>query len=307
MLIDANPVNALPARSTNPYDTAWYAVKAFLLGYENAKTREAYEIDLRIWFTWLDELGVDDPIHDVQRPHVEMLMRQMEANGAAPATICRRVGTLNVFYERLIDDEILMRNPCRKVKRPHVSQESNRPWLKRRALSDWLDASQELGGYHYAFGSLLALNALRSGELCGLDISSMGTDDYRTTLRFIGKGYKPALVPVPPRAAMAVDRALDGRKAGPLVVQSFGGRLNRESAILMCRHINAKARTDMRVTPHGIRHSAISALLDQGANPRDVMIFARHERFDTTVRYDRSRDNLDRHCSFALQSILGNG
>jgi integrase len=72
---------------------------------------------------------------------------------------------------------------------------------------------------------------------------------------------------------------------------------------VLCREIGV----ERRITPHGLRHSAITIALDAGIGLRDVQDFARHEDPKTTRRYDRARNQLNRHATYAVAHYLAGG
>lgn len=299
MLLDAIAA-PLPDLGTSPRRQAELAAGAFIAGYRSEHTRSAYRIDLRLWFTFLDQLGVDDPIRDVTRSHIELFMRDLETRGRMDSTIARRIGTLSRFYQWLVDEEHIDRNPTRRVKRPKISDESHTPWLTRRQLADWIDAGEALGGYDAITALILGLNALRVGELCSCDVTSIGEDRYHHTLRFIGKGAQPALVPLPPRTMQVIDKTLGGRTTGPLILNRYGNRSTRINVARSVLRIAHAAGITKHLSPHSIRHSAVTAAFEAGNSTRDVEAFARHRDPRSTRRYDRSRESLDRHVAYAL-------
>ena len=123
----------------------------------------------------------------------------------------------------------------------------------------------------------------------------------------VGKGDKPAVVPLPPRTAYALGAAIGGRTTGPLVLTRRGTRMNRAAAARTVARLARHAGIRKHITPHSLRHSAITAALNAGSL-RDVQQFARHADPRTTLRYDRARQSLDRHASYAvMQYVSGAG
>jgi integrase/recombinase XerD len=88
------------------------------------------------------------------------------------------------------------------------------------------------------------------------------------------------------------------------VVQPVGNRMSRNNAPPPSRVSLAKPASDIgitrRMTPHTLRHAAITAALNAGAHLRDVQDFARHADPTTTMPYDRNRHSLDRHATYAI-------
>jgi len=83
--------------------------------------------------------------------------------------------------------------------------------------------------------------------------------------------------------------------------------MDRNSAARLVRRISRRAGITKRITPYSLRHSFITAALDAGVPPRDVQIAARHADPRTTTRYDRARNNLDRHASYIVAAFIAGG
>jgi len=115
------------------------------------------------------------------------------------------------------------------------------------------------------------LLGLRIFEATGADLAGLGEEHGHRVLRVCGKGTKVVLVPLPP----AIDRAIGTRRLR---------RLAETAGIQIAR-----------AHPHMIRHTFVTTMLDAGVDQRDVQIAARHADPRTTMRYDRARQNLDRH------------
>jgi len=104
----------------------------------------------------------------------------------------------------------------------------------------------------------------------------------------VGKGTKVVLVPLPPAVGRAVDRAVDGRSSGPILLNTRGGRMDRHAATRRLRRLAATAGVRLpRMHPHMLRHTFVTTMLDAGVDLRDQQIAARHAdprtRCDTTV------------------------
>jgi len=120
----------------------------------------------------------------------------------------------------------------------------------------------------------------------------------------LGKGSKLALIPLPPRVGRAIDLAAGERLAGPVLLSRSGNRLDRHGATRIVRRVARKAGITKHISPHSLRHSFITAALDAGVPLRDVQIAARHADPRTTTRYDRARNNLDRHASYIVTAFV---
>jgi site-specific recombinase XerD len=108
--------------------------------------------------------------------------------------------------------------------------------------------------------------------------------------------------------ARTIDLVAGERQSGPLLLTQVGNRLNRHAATRIVRRLAKGAGITKRISPHSLRHSFITAALDAGVSLRDVQIAARHADPRTTTRYDRSKNNLDRHASYIVNAfVAGSG
>jgi integrase/recombinase XerD len=127
-------------------------------------------------------------------------------------------------------------------------------------------------------------------------------------LRVRGKGDKVVLVPLPPAVGRAVERAIEDRASGPVLLTSRGTRMDRHCATRRLRRLAEQAGVKLpRMHPHMLRHTLVTTMLDAGVDLHDVQIAARHADPRTTMRYDRARKNLDRHPNYILAAYMAAG
>lgn len=155
---------------------------------------------------------------------------------------------------------------------------------------------------------MLGLLGLRIFEATGADVTDMSEIHGHRVLHVIGKGDKVVDVPLPPAVARAIDRAIDDRTGGPILRSGTGHRMDRHCAT---RRLHALASSaglkGVNVHPHMLRHTYVTTMLDAGVDLRDVQIAARHADPRTTMRYDRARNNLDRHANYILAAFMAAG
>lgn len=277
-------------------------VDGYLAGYSSAATRAAYRSDLSLWSAHCRRQDLS-PLQ-VRRGDIERYARRLEADGLAAATVNRRLATITGFYRWAADDGLISGNPAANVRRPQRPTQSPRQALSRTEMKDWLDAAESEGGHTYALACLLAINGLRVGEACAIDLDDLAQDRWHHTLTVHGKGAKPAVVPLPPRTVAALDPLAAGRDRGPLLLTRAGSRMNRPAAARIVARLTRAIGCSKHITPHSLRHSAITAALNAGVSLRDVQEFARHADPRTTVRYDRARHSLDRHASYTVMQYV---
>jgi integrase/recombinase XerD len=130
--------------------------------------------------------------------------------------------------------------------------------------------------------------------------------DSHRTLKILGKGRKPATIPLVPRTAITIDLAVGERCEGPILRRRNGQRLDRRTAHRWVKAIGKRASFG-HVYPHMLRSALIMAALDAGVPLRDAHIAARHDDPRTTTNYDRRRQNFDRHAAYIVVAFVASG
>lgn len=280
-------------------------IGAYLATYSNELTRRNRRYALKEFLAFLDSLGVQDPIKEVRRGHVDTWLRSVEAGGNKDSTVAQKIASVAGWYRYLLSEEHIDRDPTLAVKRPRVSKESTRDFLSPRELADFMTEAEDEGGYPYLLCCLLSWNALRISEACRADISDLGRDKHHTTLHVVRKGGLEEIVALPGPTITAMRAAVGDRDRGPLLLNRAGNRMKREGAATIIRRLAIKARiADKNVTPHSLRHSSITALLMGGATVDDAAAFAGHIDVSTTKVYDRRIRKLDAHGSYSVVSTI---
>ena len=275
----------------------------YLAGY-SGNTAAAYRRDLADWSAYLAEKEVD--LLAVKRVNLDRYARHLETLGRSPSTVARRLSAVSGLYKYAVVEGLLATNPAEHVRRPKVSQESQTLGLSALEARGLIDAATRHGARSEALVKFMLVSALRIETVLALDIADLTVDGGHRVARAQGKGGKIRLVPLA-SAAKAIDALIGDRTEGPIFVTRTGGRLDRHTAFRTIKMLAANAGiTDAdRVTPHSLRHTAITAALDAGAASRDVQDFADHADPRMTARYDRSRHNLDRSPAHLLGDHYG--
>jgi site-specific recombinase XerD len=260
------------------------AVAAFLARYSN-RTFEAYRHDLRTYFQWTADAGLE--VFAATRGHIELYWAVLEERGLAPSTIDRRLSTVCGFYRFAHIDGRIGSNRAQYVRRPWIFANEVRG-MDRGELGTFLFAAERVDRMHAALAVLLGLNGLRVSEACATNVEDLGMERGHRTLRILGKGNKPAVIPLVPRTARTIDLAVIERSEGPILCRVDGSRLDRRTAHRWVRSVGKRAGLGF-VHPHMLRSAFIMAALDAGVPLRDVQLAARHEDPRTTTIYDRRR------------------
>jgi site-specific recombinase XerD len=283
------------------------AVAAYLARFKGS-SREHTESDLRCYLSWCAERGLD-PL-TAKRPHLELYIRWMqEIRRFKPSTVSRRFSVTAGFYRTCALDGILEHSPAEHVRRPSVPAESPTLGFTHLQFEALLTAArQSPNRYDFALVAMPGLLGLRIFEATGADIADLGEEHGHRVLRVCGKGTKIVLVPLPPAVGRATGRATGSRTRGPVLLNRRGARMDRHAATRRLHHLAEAASIQVtRAHPHMLRHTFVTTMLDAGVDLRDVQVAARHADPRTTMRYDRARQNLDRHPSYILAAFMASG
>ena len=283
------------------------AVAACLARFKGS-SREHTESDLRCYLSWCAGRGLD-PLA-ARRPHLELYIRWMqEIRRFKPSTVSRRFSVTAGIYRTCVIDGILEHSPAEHVRRPAVPAESPTLGFTHLQFEALLTAARESPNPSgFALVAMLGLLGLRIFEATGAGIADLGEEHGHRVLRVCGKGTKIVLVPLPPAVGRAIDRAIGDRTRGPVLLNSRGARMDRHAATRRLRWLAGSRRRPGRqgASAHAPPHF-VTTMLDAGVDLRDVQIAARHADPRTTMRYDRARQNLDRHPNYILAAYMASG
>jgi integrase/recombinase XerD len=260
-------------------------------------THHLYAYQLKRWFAWCECNGID-PLVGVQRAHVELYIRHLGDSGLMDSTVTTMMHGVRGFFRFAHIDGLIPSDPAVYARLPKVHRDESRTQgLDRLELIRFLQVAQTISVHHGALAYLLGINALRASEVAAVRI-----EDYAESLRghrvlhLVGKGNKPATMPLTVPVLRVLEACRGQRVAGPLILRPVSGRpINRRDAYRMVARIAKVAGIPRHISPHSLRHAAITNALDAGVPLRDAQILARHADPRTTEHYDRARGNLDRH------------
>jgi integrase/recombinase XerD len=217
----------------------------------------------------------------------------------------RRFGTVAGFYKYAVLDGRVSANPASAVTRPRVVWESqHRTVLHPLEYAALLTAARHDGPQSHALVALLGMLGLRISEACGADVTDLSYDGGYELLAILGKGHKPAQVPMPVPVLRAVHDAIGERTSGPILLNTAGARMTRASATCRLRRLAHVVGLEHTISPHSLRRTFCTAGLLSGVPLRDMQYAMRHSDSRTTLRYDMSRANLDRHAAHPVAAYL---
>lgn len=272
----------------------------------SARTVRAYESDLTQYLRFL-ERHLDRPADriapdDVDYPAVRAFMRDQYDRGQARSSSARRLAAIRSFGRYLRREGLVERDPGVLASTPKQDQKlpAHLDEGEMARMLDAPDGATPLGRRDRAILELFYASGLRLGELVGLGLEDV--DLSRRLVRVLGKGGKERIVPFTRAAADALraylaDRDTLVRRSGaprplraraaadPLFVNYQGGRLSARSVDRLVRRYVAAASTRYGISPHALRHSFATHLLERGADLRAIQEMLGHARISTTQRY----------------------
>jgi integrase/recombinase XerD len=283
---------------------AWDDLASWWLSRYKVSTQQTYATYLPRWTAWCAEHGLD-PLA-ARRADVELWLHTVTDSGLSRASIAGHYDAVASIYRLAFEEDRIAANPCARVARPRVLRElQRREVLTVLEYAAFLTAARTLGPTHHAIAVLGGMLGLRSSEMAGLTVDSVATVRGYVTLTFVGKGDKPARVPVPLPALPAVQAAIDGRTSGPLLRTRTGAGMDRRSVHRYVARTAQVAGIRRPIGPHALRRTVGTVGLNQGIPLRDIQRLLRHARPETTLAsYDISGDALEGHASHRVAGFL---
>ena len=297
-----SPVTLI-STSKASFDQAEMAAAAYLARY-GGRTLETYRYDLRTFFQWCSDVDLD--VLEAKRAHIELWRTTMEERGLAASTIDRRLSTICGFYRFAHIDGRISSNPAQYARRPKVFPNEGRG-LDRGELGTFLFTAERYDAAHAALAALLGLNGLRVSEACATNAEDLAFERGHRTLRIVGKGNKPAVIPLVPRVARTIDLALGERSEGPDLATTRRPTprpAHRTSLGPLDRQASRLGHRPPAYAPCRLHHGGARRAEFPSAN---VQLAARHADPRTTTIYDRRRENFDRHAAYVVVAFVAGG
>ena len=252
---------------------------------------EAYLSDLKHYIDYLDFKEIKDP-QEIDKPLIQNYLMTLRKKHLSASTISRRLSALKKFHqymleEKLVDDNIMLyiRRPKNPKRLPEV--------LSIEEIESLIEVAQEptnLMKRNLAMIELLYGSGLRISELIELK-----TDDLHINMGFInviGKGDKERIVPIGNEAAKALKTYLESARlhlsktSTPYVfLNRFGKPISRVGFYKILKDLGIKANIQKEVSPHMLRHSFATHLLNAGVDLRYVQEMLGHTDVSTTEIY----------------------
>jgi integrase/recombinase XerD len=264
-------------------------------------TLEAYRRDLTKLLLWLGQR--DKTLITATRDDLLALLAGEVSGGRSPRSLSRYLSGYRQFYRWLVRERIISADPSALIESPKQGRGLPKALSEEQveALLEAPDTGTHLGLRDRAMLELMYATGLRVSELCNLQLSNINKN--QGVIRIIGKGQKERLVPLGLEAADWLEKYfMDGR---PLFLKGSNSSyvfltnrktgLTRQAFWYMIRRNCLQAGIQKKISPHMLRHSFATHLLNHGADLRVVQLLLGHSDLSTTQIYTHiARQGLKR-------------
>jgi len=255
-------------------------------------TLESYARDLNKYIAYLEIQGTQD-IKEISSSDIMAFLSALVQKGMATRTAARNLAAIKTFYKFLVNESYIEENPT-------IGIESPKTWVKLpntlafdevERLLDQPDTNTPLGMRDSAMLELLYATGLRVSEIISLSLDDINLE--AGYLIALGKGSKQRIVPTGDHAAKKLNeylasarkRLLKNSNSSHIFLNRSGNSLSRQGFWRVVKKFALKAGIKKNITPHTLRHSFATHLLERGADLRSVQTMLGHVDISTTQIY----------------------
>ncbi len=260
-------------------------------------TKEAYEKDLRFFNNYVNNKSVNK----ITSKDVTNFINYLSDSGKSDKTIARKIVSLRTFFDYLVMRKIISLNPCERIESPKLKKTLPKT-LSVDEVNSLLDIKPKkpLDYRNKAMLELMYASGLRVSELINLDVNDVNlTDDY---VRVFGKGKKERIVPFGEITEKILysyingyrNCLLKGHLTDKLFISSYGKGMTRQGFFKVLKNIAKEKGIKKEFSPHTLRHSFATHLLEYGADLRSISEMLGHENIKTTQIYTHLSNNKKR-------------
>lgn len=255
-------------------------------------TIAAYKQDLKAYLEYLKARNIES-MQNVAREHILEYLAHLQSENKALTSIARTISSIKAFHQFLYRDEILSENVTTHIHTPKIKKQL--PKVLSQAEVEQLlsqpDESTPFGIRNKAMLELIYATGIRVSELIQLDLDDVHL--HNGLLKTTGKGNKERLIPVGLMAKKALTKYLKygrpfivkNRQEKALFLNRLGKRLTRQGFWKIIKQLAKEANIEKTLTPHTLRHSFATHLLENGADLRSVQEMLGHSDISTTQIY----------------------
>jgi len=252
----------------------------------------AYERDLKSYLHYLINVESVHSLNDVQRVHIVHFLRFLKEQGKSSKTLARHIASVRAFHQFLLRAKATNQDPSVQIETPRLERSLPNVLSLQEVeiLLNTPNTQDHFGIRDKAMLELLYATGIRVSELIGLEI-----DNIQLTMGFVRcNGNKERIIPIGRAAADAIKHYLeDGRprftsakqQDHALFLNHQGKQLTRQGFWKILKKLAREAGIDKELTPHTLRHSFATHLLENGADLRAVQEMLGHADISTTQIY----------------------
>ncbi|RZI51522.1 site-specific tyrosine recombinase XerD [Aeribacillus pallidus] len=254
----------------------------------------SYERDLKSYKQFLNEKLNIQEVQNIQRYHILQYLHFLKDQGKSSKTIARHIASIRAFHQFLLREKAADEDPSVHIETPQIERKLPKVLSLEEVerLLETPELTSPIGYRDKAMLELLYATGIRVSEMVYLNLS-----DVHLIMGFIrcyGKGKKERLVPIGEKATKALEEYLEkGRpklvrqkhKTDALFLNHHGKRISRQGFWKNLKSIAVKAGIQKELTPHTLRHSFATHLLENGADLRAVQEMLGHADISTTQIY----------------------
>ena len=263
---------------------------------------KSYRYDLNSFASFLEKREIED-LKKIGRSDIREYISWCRDRRLSSRSISRRISTLRSFFRFLLAENHIESDPTSMIDQPKLGRTLPKTLTVNEvdvllAVSEKLDKGKPLEARNHVMFHLLYATGLRVSELVKLPLISFNR--HSGNLRVLGKGGKERLVPIGEQARLLLEEYLDhvrpqlllGKTSPSLFVTRQGKAMTRNRYWQILKDIARQADIGKNVSPHALRHSFATHLLENGADLRSVQLMLGHSDISTTQLYthvERSR------------------
>ncbi|MFM1825931.1 MAG: hypothetical protein RLZZ37_566 [Actinomycetota bacterium] len=260
-------------------------------------TIRSYQTDLELLLEFVNNKGVLS-FNKISTELIKEWIISLKKNQISNTTISRRISSVKVFFNYLIKNNLIEINPTLKVIAPKLNkvlpnilgQKQAEQLLDQAAIYEIEEESIDIRIRDYAILEVLYSTGIRVSELVGLNIHDVNFNNL--TLKVLGKGRKERVVPFGIPAREALDKYLNearnkfnDKNSLALFLGQRGSRLNVRQVRRILNKAMSQIENGKEISPHDLRHSAATHMLEAGADLRIVQELLGHSSLATTQKY----------------------
>jgi integrase/recombinase XerD len=290
------------ADTPSAQQSSLYSYQDLYLKYLSAARRlapntynKSYRYDLNTFADFLQKQSIDD-LNQIDRSTIRDYISWCRKKSLSSRSISRRISTLRGFFRFLLAENHIYTDPTSMVEHPKLGRVLPKTLTigevdSLLAVSGKLDRGNPLAARNHVMLHLLYATGLRVSELVKLPLISFNR--HSGNLRILGKGRKERIVPIGEQAVQLLEEYLDhirprllhGRTSPSLFITMQGKAMTRTRYWQIMKDLALQAGIKKEISPHALRHSFATHLLENGADLRSVQLMLGHSDISTTQLY----------------------